>query len=217
MEQKFETVIKNLRNNNIDVVCVEKKNDVKKVVEKMLFDGAVISSGGSVTLAECGVIDLIKESRYKYLDRNRPGITEQEKSELYQKVLSSDFYFCSSNAVTENGELLNVDGFCNRISAIAFGPKKVIMIVGKNKIVKNLEEAHLRVKKTAAPLNTKRLCLDTPCNMLGHCISLERCENPGFTDGCSSKNRICRNYLVSALQKEKGRITVILVDDSLGY
>ena len=217
MLNDFKNLIENLKKNNIDVIYAENKEAVCKTVEEILFPGAVISSGGSMSLVDCGVIDLIKDNKYNYLDRSRPGITDDEKINVFKNIIDCDFYFCSTNAVTENGELINVDGFSNRISAIAFGPKKVIMVVGKNKIVKNLREGFLRVKKIAAPLNSKRLFLDTPCSKLGHCISLENRDDPDFTDGCLSKNRICRNYLVSATQKDIGRITVILVDEALGY
>ena len=217
MLNNYSLLIENLNKNNIDVIFCKNKNDVKEQVAGMLFEGATISNGGSVSLSECGIFDIFKDKKYNYLDRNRPGITPDEQFEIYKKTLDCDFYFCSSNAVTENGELINVDGNCNRISAISFGPKKVVMIVGTNKIVKDVEEGILRVKKTAAPLNTKRLGLDTPCNKLGCCVSLLKSQKPAFTDGCRHKNRICRNYLVSAFQREKGRITVILVDEALGY
>lgn len=213
----FTRLAENLGKNNIDVVFARDKEEARDIVRNMLFPGAVISSGGSVSLAECGIIELLKDKHYNYLDRNRPDMTESEKAAIFKNILSADFYFCSSNAVTLDGELINVDGFCNRISAIAFGPKKVVMVVGKNKIVENAAEGFLRIKRIAAPLNTKRLLLDTPCSKLGHCVSLEKCDNPAMTDGCNSKNRICRNYLVSAMQREKGRLTVILVDDVLGY
>ena len=151
------------------------------------------------------------------MDRNRNGITPDEQLECFKASIGADFFFCSANAVTENGELVNVDGLSNRVSAIAFGPRKVVMIVGKNKIVPDLNAAFLRVKTVAAPKNCVRLGIDNPCAKLGHCVSLVKNSNPEFTDGCRLPTRICRNYLVSGPQKEKGRITVILVDENLGY
>ncbi len=213
----MQKIIENLKRNNIEVIPCKTKEEISGIVEKLLFDGAVISSGGSVSLGESGVIDLIKKPCYNYLDRSKLGITEQEKQQVFKSIIGCDFYFCSANAVTRKGELLNVDGFSNRISAIAFGPKKVIMVVGKNKIVENLNEAFLRVKKVAAPKNCVRLGIDNPCAKLGHCVSLEKCDNPDFTDGCDNPRRICVNYLVSGKQREDGRITVILCEESLGY
>jgi hypothetical protein len=217
MNERIGNVIKNLNANNINAVYCDSKNDVLKKVEELLNEGATISSGGSVSLVESGVWDLINKPCYNFLNRNRQGITAEEQMEIYKQVIGIDYYFCSANAVTENGELLNVDGFSNRISAIAFGPKKIIMVVGVNKIVKDLDEAFLRVKKVAAPKNCVRLGLNNPCVKLGHCVSLLKCDNPNFTDGCKTATRICRNYLVSGMQKDKERITVILCGEELGY
>lgn len=213
----YENIVDALNKNNIDCVVVDNKEQALKKVEEMLFEGAVISNGGSVSVNEIGVFDLIKNGNYNYLDRSRTGITADEQFEVYKQTVGADFYFCSSNAITENGELINVDGNANRISAIEFGPKKVIMIVGKNKIVKDVDEGFLRVKKIAAPLNCERLKIDNPCRKLGHCISLQKNDNPNMTDGCNCENRICRNYLISAKQKDKGRICVVLVNEDLGF
>lgn len=217
MDLRIEKTIKSLKENNINAVFAKNSAEIKSIVKDMLFSGAKITSGGSVSLIESGVIDIIKSGEYNYLDRMRKGITPEEQFEVYRQVLDSDFYFCSSNAVTENGELINVDGNCNRISAISFGPKKVVMVVGANKIVKSIKEGFLRVKKVAAPKNCVRLGLDTPCSKLGHCVSLLKSENPEITDGCGGDNRICVNYIVSAKQRIKDRITVIITEENLGY
>lgn len=170
-----------------------------------------------MSLIESGVWELLNNGNYRFLDRNRQGITPEEQAEIYKSCIGADFYFCSANAVTEKGELVNVDGFANRISSIAFGPKKVIMIVGVNKIVKDVSEGLLRVKKIAAPKNCVRLGINNPCAKLGHCVSLEKCENPDFADGCNSDRRICTQYLISGRQREKNRITVIICGEDLGY
>lgn len=217
MNERIGNVIKNLNANNINAVYCETKKDVLSQVNELLTEGATISSGGSMSLIESGVWDLINKPCYNFLNRNRQGITAEEQMEIYKQVIGIDYYFCSANAVTENGELLNVDGFSNRISAIAFGSKKIIMVVGVNKIVKDLDEAFLRVKKVAAPKNCVRLGLNNPCVKLGHCVSLLKSDNPAFTDGCKTQTRICRNYLVSGMQKDKERITVILCGEELGY
>ncbi len=217
MNERVTKTINSLNKNNINAFYCETKAEVVKSIEGLLKDGAVISSGGSVSLQESGVWDLINKPCYNYLDRNKEGITPEEKTEIFKSVIGIDYYFCSANAVTEDGELLNVDGFANRISAIAFGPKKVIMVVGVNKIVKDLDEAFLRVKKIAAPKNCVRLGLNNPCVKLGHCVSLLNNDKPKFIDGCRCDTRICRNYLISALQKDKERMTVILCGEELGY
>ena len=217
MDERIEKVINSLKLNNINSVYCETKEDVVKYVENLLPKEALITSGGSMSLIESGVWDLINKPCYNFLNRNRAGITLEEQMEIYKQVIGIDYYFCSANAVTENGELLNVDGFANRISAIAFGPKKIIMVVGANKNVKDLDEAFLRVKKIAAPKNCVRLGLNNPCVKLGHCVSLLKSDNPAFTDGCKLPTRICRNYLVTGMQKDIERITVVLCGEELGY
>ena len=115
-----------------------------------------------------------------------------------------------------DGELYNVDGNSNRVACIVYGPRQVIMIVGVNKIVENLDEAILRVKTICAPMNTERLGIATPCNKTGKCISLSK-ENPFMCDGCGGNTRICCNYVVSAKQRHKDRIKLIIVNENLGY
>ncbi len=210
MNEKYEKLFENLRKNNITPMYAENKDEALKTVKDLLFKGATIANGGSVSCLETGVFDLIKGGEYNYIDRFN-------SADAYKDTVGADFYFCSTNALTENGELINVDGNSNRISAIAFGPKNIVMIVGKNKIVKDTDEGFLRVKKYAAPKNCERLKIDNPCRKSGHCISLERSDNPAMTDGCDCETRICRNYLVSGKQKDKGRITLILVDEDLGF
>jgi L-lactate utilization protein LutC len=217
MCENIKVTIENLKKNNINAVFCETKQDALKTVETMLTKGATISSGGSVSLVESGVWDLINNGDYDFKNRMRAGITPEEQQQVFKDIIGIDYYFCSANAVTKSGEILNVDGFSNRISAIAFGPKKVIMVVGKNKIVDNLNDAFLRVKKIAAPKNCVRLGIDNPCAKLGHCISLEKCDNPDFADGCKSARRICVNYLVNGFQRDNGRINVILCAENLGY
>ncbi len=217
MNEKINKVIAALKLNNMDAVYCEKKEEIVPTVQKMLFDGCVITAGGSVSLKESGVSELISSDRYNFIDRSRPAITPEEQLNAYKAAIGADFFFCSANAVTEKGELINVDGLCNRVSSIAFGPQKVIMIVGSNKIVKDIDEGFLRVKRIASPKNSLRLGLNTPCAKLGHCVSLEKTDAPAITDGCFSDSRICCTYTVNAKQRIKNRITVILCNDALGY
>ena len=217
MQEYYVNLLKNLENNNMKPIYAENKEAALKIVEDMLFEGAVITAGGSMSVKESGVWDLIKDKKYNFLDRSDPTLTEEEREECYKASVGADFFFCSANAVTEKGELVNIDGFSNRVSSIAFGPKKVIMIVGKNKIVKDTDEGVLRVKRIAAPKNCVRLGIDNPCAKLGHCVSLLKTDTPKMTDGCNLDTRICCTYLISAKQRLKNRIVVILVDEDLGY
>ncbi len=125
-------------------------------------------------------------------------------------------YISSSNAITENGELYNVDGYSNRVAAICYGPESVIIVVGINKIVGNLDEAIKRVKTMAAPANATRLNCTSYCTEKGECMGLTS-GNSSMTNGCRGQNRICCNYVVSAYQNQKDRIKVIIVGEELGY
>lgn len=207
----LNNVAKKLKENNFDAFVLENTDEVVPLVKKLIKKGDKVSNGGSESIKQCGIISLLQSGDYDFIDR-----TKMDPREAYIKAFDADAYFCSSNAVTENGELYNVDGNSNRVASIAYGPKSVIMIVGINKIVKNLDEAIKRVKKISAPKNTVRLELDTYCNKKGQCMSLDNDSN-GMCDGCKSDARICCNYLVSARQRHKNRIKVILVAEPLGY
>lgn len=217
MNENVSKVIKSLEGNNINALYAETKAEVCDIVKNMLFDGAVITAGGSMSLKESGVWDIINSPEYDFRDRAAAGITEEERTKAYKAAVGCDFFFCSTNALTEKGELVNVDGNANRISSIAFGPKKVVMVVGVNKLVKDIDEGLLRIKKIAAPKNAVRLNTGTPCQKLGHCVALEKSDCPAMTDGCKSPRRMCIEYLISGFQKEKDRVNVILCGETLGY
>ncbi len=217
MNEKIERVIKNLKKNNIEAIFAENSAEAVELIRDMLYDGALITAGGSVSLQESGVWELINDKRYSFRDRNRKGITEEEKQAVFKDAIGADFFFCSANAITEQGELVNVDGYANRVTALAFGPKKVIVVAGINKIVANVNEGFLRVKKIAAPKNSVRLNKKTPCSKQGFCIALCNSETPDITDGCQSAERLCRHYAVTGKQASGDRITVVLVNEELGY
>ena len=207
--KRLERTAENLRKNNMDAFVCETKEDAYKIAESLLTDGETIGTGGSMSIKECGIDKLISSGRYNFLDRT----TADDIEKCYREMYSADSYFCSSNAVIENGVLYNVDGNSNRVSAICYGPKQVIMVVGYNKIVRSLDEAVKRVKYIAAPANTERLGCDTYCRNAGVCMGI---DSDCMTDGCDGA-RICCNYVVSAKQRIKGRIKVILVAEELGY
>lgn len=210
----IEKTIKNLERNGIKPYFVETKEEVVPLIKTLISKGESVSNGGSETLKQCQVFDLLKNGDYDFIDRT--GLEGEALREAYIRAFGCDTFFCSSNAVTENGELYNVDGNSNRVACIVYGPRQVIMVVGINKIVKDINEAVLRVKEQAAPPNTKRLSCKTPCAATGKCVSLNK-ENPFICDGCASEQRICCNYVVSAKQRHKDRIKLIIVNENLGY
>ena len=215
-KERLEKVLKALEKNNIKAFYVETGCKAVELASSFIEKGSVVSFGGSVTLSEIGIFDLLKNGDYTLLDRNAEGNTPEDIQKIYRDSFNADTYLCSSNAITENGELYNVDGLANRVTALTFGPKQVIVIAGINKIVKDLEEAALRVKTIAAPKNCVRLNKDTYCAKCGHCVAVEEGKK-GMTDGCNSKDRICRNFVVTAKQQNPERMKVIIVGEELGY
>lgn len=213
MNETIQNVIGALRKNRMLADYVATKEEVVPLVKTLINEGSTIATGGSRTLDETGVTDLLRNGNYIFYDRNNPALSPDEKAEMTTKGATADFYLCSSNAVTEQGVLYNVDGFSNRVAAIANGPKKVIVVAGINKIVPDIDAAVRRVKTIAAPLNTKRLNCDTYCLKTGICMGVDG----GMTDGCHSPARICCSYLVSAQQRVENRIHIILVGESLGF
>lgn len=215
MTEQIKNLMRNLQNNRMQPFYCETADEARQQVKELLKPGDVVSCGGSVTLAETGIMDLIRSGEYEFLDRSKADGPDAAR-EFYLRSFAADVYLTSCNAVTEQGWLYNVDGNANRIAAIAFGPKSVIVVAGKNKIVKDIEAAQRRVKEIAAPRNVSRLGLSTYCAKSGKCVSLNRgdCQ---MCDGCASDDRICCSYLLSGLQRVKNRIKVILVNEDLGY
>lgn len=205
LEQRVRRTIENLEKNNIKGYFVQDENELIKKISEIVPEGSTVSVGGSMTLFETGVIDFLRSGRYNFLDRYEEGLNAEEIKEIFRKSFSADAYFTSSNAVTEDGEIYNVDGNGNRVAAMIYGPDKVIIVAGINKIVKDLDEAILRNREIAAPANAKRLNKNTPCTKVGYCMD------------CTSPDRICRNYVLIKNQVIKDRMHVIFVNKELGY
>ncbi|OPX43856.1 hypothetical protein CLHUN_23380 [Ruminiclostridium hungatei] len=216
LDKRIAKTMKNLERNNMQAHYVETRAAAVEKVKELLKDGDTVGVGGAQTLFECGIIDVLRSGNYKFLDRYAEGLTGGQLNQVFIESFSADSYICSANAITENGELYNVDGNSNRVAAICFGPKSVIIIAGRNKLVKNLEAAITRVKTFAAPSNAARLSCRTYCNEKGECMALSQNADE-MASGCSSPERICCNYVVSAYQRHKDRIKVILVGEEIGY
>lgn len=205
MDEKIQKTIDNLRRNKMKPYFVESRTELIRVIGELVKGNSLITSGGSMTLKESGVTEFLqKEYGGAYLDRSA-GKTPEEVGEIMRKAFVSDTFLTSSNAITEDGELYNVDGNGNRVSAMIFGPKQVIVVAGVNKLVKDLAAAKERVEKIAAPKNTVRLSCDTPCAKTGECMH------------CRSDARICCSYVTLAQQRVPDRIKVIIVNEELGY
>ena len=217
MTETVKQTMSALEKNNIKTFYAETVADVLPIVKTLIKKGDVIACGGSTSVKEAGIMELIENGDYKFYDRNKPGLTGEERENIFAITLNADAYFCSSNAITKKGELVNVAGFCNRVSSIAFGPKSVIMVVSTNKIVDDISAAVLRVKTVAAPKNCVRLGKNTYCAKTGECISIGQGLGTEMTAGCDSNERICRTYVISGKQGIKDRIKVIFCGEPLGY
>ena len=215
MTEQIKLTMEKLNKNRMEAFFVETREDALKTALSLLNDGDTVSVGGSVTLTEIGMLDALKCGKYNYLDRYAAS-SPTEMHEIFRKSFSADAYITSSNAVTENGELYNVDGNGNRVGSLIYGPKKVIVIVGKNKIVKDIDAAVLRVKTIAAPLNCRRLNKDTYCAKFGHCVTVDNGKGSEMGCGCHSNDRICRHFAVSG-EQIPDRVKVIIVNEDLGY
>lgn len=205
MDERIQRTMAALEKNNMKAYFAVSREQLYDIVRSLVRNDRLITAGGSVTLEESGVKQLLM-TEYKgvFLDRSE-GTTPEEVEDILHKAFVSDTFFASTNAVTEDGELYNVDGRGNRVSAMIYGPTQVVLIVGVNKIVRNMEEAVCRVEQVAAPQNTKRLHSGTPCEITGSCAH------------CRSRGRICCSYVRMAQQRVKDRIKVIFVNESLGY
>ncbi len=214
---RVRTTLENLRRNNFEAEYVPTAADALEKLKSYLTPGCTVGVGGSVTLDEIGAIDLLRSGEYEFLDRYAPALTAAQTKDIFRRSLWADVYVMSTNAITENGELYNVDGRSNRVAALLYGPDSVVVIAGVNKIVTDLDEAIRRHKTVAAPANAARLHCNTPCIRTGKCVSLMRQDEDSMCAGCASEDRICANYVVSARQRERGRIKVILVGEALGF
>lgn len=211
LERRASRTAEALTRNRMEVIRVKGAAEILEAVKGLLREGDVVANGGSMTLEEAGVLDWVRGGKFQFLDRQ--GKSGPELEEVFRRSFFADVYLTGVNAITERGELYFVDGNSNRVAAVAYGPKMVVVVAGINKVVRNLEEAQTRVKSLAAPANAMRLSCSTPCQRQGVCAGVEG----GMTDGCSSPQRICCNYLVCGPQRVPGRIKVILAEEPLGY
>lgn len=205
---RLEELQETLTGNNFQAFVVSDKEEAEKlIIEKLLAESRVesVAHGGSMTLLATKVLNRIEEIEGVQLIRlNEPNISNEEKAERRRQGLLVDLYLSGTNAVTENGQLVNLDMIGNRVGAITFGPKKVIILVGRNKIVPDLESAMYRIKDYAAPTNTMRLDMKTPCVKTSTC------------DDCKSPQRICNYWTITEKSFPKERIAVILINEDLG-
>lgn len=201
---KAENLIKNFEKRNIEAFYVENSEAAASKVLDIIKEGASVSWGGSMTLKEINIFDSLNNGSYQLFDRDKAN-NSTEKEEIYHQALNADYYLMSSNAITQSGKLVNVDGNGNRLAALIYGPKNVIIVAGMNKITIDEESAVKRVRNQAAPANAVRLDQKTPCAKTGYCSS------------CQTDDTICCQTVITRRSRQDGRIKVILVGEELGY
>ena len=201
---RAQTIIKGLEKRNMEGVFCETKEDALAKTLSYIEEGSSVTWGGSMSISEIGLMDAVKNGNYEIIDRS-VAKNYDEQREIFSKAVLADYYLMSSNAITLDGELINIDGTGNRVACLTYGPKNVIMIVGMNKVANDVEDGIKRVRNFASPPNT--LGLKTPCSMTGRC------------GDCYGDTCICSQIVVTRRQSAamRGRIKVILVGESLGY
>ncbi|MGI5888768.1 MAG: lactate utilization protein [Oscillospiraceae bacterium] len=205
MTLEIEKTIENLKGRGFGAFYAENSAEALELVKGMVPEGSTIANGGSQTLKQTGIMDWFLRGNYDYAPHGAAGETPEEEERSYKSAFTCDYYLMSTNAVTEEGELYNVDGRGNRVSSLCYGPEHVIVIAGKNKVVPTLEDAVNRVKTVAAPKNGRRLGVKTPCAIVGSCAD------------CRSPQRMCCHRVITSFCRTPGRISVIIVGEDLGY
>lgn len=205
MTVNLEIVVKNLKKNNFAVHVAENKEEGAQIVRSLIEKGATIGVGGSVTIDQLDILDGLEAEGHLIFNHNKAGLTPQQVLDFRRRELTCDVFLTSTNALTEKGELVNIDGVGNRVAALTFGPKRVVVATGINKIVADVHAGIARIGSVAAPLNNKRLKKDMPCTKVGHCVD---CQLPG---------RICNVTTITKKRPPLTDIHIVLIKEELGY
>ena len=196
-----QKVIKGLESRNMTGYYAASKEEALKKALELIPEGASVTMGGAMSAHEIGLVEAVKNGNYKFIDRDK----YEDKRAAMLDGYDADVFLSSTNAMTDDGVLINIDGNSNRVSMIAQGPKKVVFIVGMNKVCSDVDAAMKRARNVAAPTNAQRFGLTTPCSKLGSCMN------------CKSPDTICCQILITRYSRHAGRIHVILVNDNLGF
>ena len=199
-----QKVVESLKKRHFDAYYVENKEDALKKALELIPQSDSIAWGGSASVEAIGLKEALEKRGNQMIDRDKAK-TPEEKGQLMREAFFCGTYLMSSNAITEDGELYNIDGNANRVAALCFGPKSVLIIAGINKVVHDMDAAYSRVRNLAAPINAQRFDIDTPCKKTGKCAN------------CLSVQSICSQFVETRFCRPEGRIKVILVGEELGF
>ena len=194
-------VMKGLESRNMSAYYAADRDAAKAIALSLIPEGASVTMVGAMSAHELGLVDALKAGNYRFIDRD----AYEDKRQAMLLAYDADVFLSSANAITEDGVMINIDGNANRVSAICQGPKKVVFIVGMNKVCPDVDSAMKRARNVAAPINAQRFGLSTPCAKTGACMD------------CKSPDTICCQFLMTRFSRHKDRIHVILVNDNLGF
>ncbi|MBO4836599.1 MAG: lactate utilization protein [Clostridia bacterium] len=196
-----QKVIKGLESRNMSGYYAASREEALEKALALIPEGSSVTMGGAMSAHEIGLVEALKKGNYNFIDRD----AYPDRRQAMLLAYDADVFLSSANAMTEDGVLVNIDGNSNRVSAIAQGPRKVIFIVGMNKVCSDVDGAMKRARNVAAPANAQRFGLSTPCAKTGACMN------------CKSPDTICCQFLITRFSRHKDRIHVILVNDFLGF
>ena len=199
-----KTILSNLEKRNMKGYYCENAEEARKLIQSLIPVHATVTWGGSETLVETGIMDTLKQGDYILLDRKNAKTPEEARA-LYGKIVTADYFLTGTNAITVDGELVNIDGNGNRVACLIFGPQHVIVAVGMNKVCANVEDAIRRIHTMACPPNAVRVKASTPCAKTGVCSD------------CLSPDCICCQTVITRKSRHPGRITVVLIGEDLGF
>jgi L-lactate utilization protein LutB len=205
LEKRITRTLNSLKKNGFNTLYASNRKEATKKILTLIPPNSLVGVGGSVTVRELGLIEALQRRGNRLAQHWQKGLSFDEIIAIERQQLTSEVFLTSSNAITESGQLVNVDGGGNRVAAMIFGPTKVIVIVGVNKIVKDIDAGLERIKRVAAPLNAKRLNLPTPCTVTGVCSD------------CDISERICNITTIIHRKSEETDITIVLVGETLGF
>jgi hypothetical protein len=205
IQERLMRAAERLEAHDFKASCVRTKEEAVEEIWRQITPGMKVGVGGSVTIREVGILDQLKAKGHHVYNHWAPGLSLEDSLRIRRSQMVCDLFLSSSNAVTMNGELVNIDGSGNRVNSITFGPGKVVLVSGYNKLVEDVQEAIKRIKNVAAPMNAKRLKLDLPCAKVGKCVD------------CNSPDRFCRALVILERRPSFTDMLVILVGEELGY
>ena len=203
-EKRAQVLVKNLKSRHFDAYyCPDRVSALEKALE-LIPQGSSVGWGGALSAQQIGLIDAVKSGNFAAIDRDA-ATTPEERTQALKRCLTADVFLCGANALSLDGQMVNIDGTGNRVAAIAYGPDTILVIAGMNKVCDTLDDAVTRARTVAAPMNKQRFPFKTPCEVTGACAD------------CKSEESICNQILITRNCRPAGRIKFVLVGEELGF